>query len=159
MTHCPSVNSQLIRCTAARHQKASVPPRVAGVKCLSHDHISHSAGMGGEGWWWKADLCKHKANKQGNPRGRGNPPRPGQIPLSHTSEMQSVDTEFGSIWSQKKTLILASFASWKIDTDPKCTHFSKSLVQSSILLQGKKKLKIRFLRIGDERKRQRGGQR
>lgn len=116
VTHCPSVNSQLIRCAVARHQKVSRRRQgwPAGVKCSSHDHMFHSALGGGVGWGgWKADLCKHKANKQTNPRGRGNPPRPGPIPLSDTSEMQSVDIEFGSMWSQnkKKTLILASFFS------------------------------------------------
>lgn len=50
VTHCPSVNSQLIRCAAARHQKVSRRRQgwPAGVKCSSHDHTFHSAwGWGG----------------------------------------------------------------------------------------------------------------
>lgn len=33
------------------------PSGEAWVKCSSHYHTSHLAGK------WKADLCKHKANK------------------------------------------------------------------------------------------------
>lgn len=46
VTHCPSVNSQLIRCGAVRHQKVSRRRRgwPARVKCSSHDRTFHSVG-------------------------------------------------------------------------------------------------------------------
>lgn len=56
---------------------------------------------------------------------------------------------------KKQTLILASFVSRKIDKDPKCTHFSKSLVQSSILLLEKNKNKKGPLHRGREEKAER----
>lgn len=61
MAHYPSVNSQLIRCAVdpntARHQRPRIPSWEAQVKRSSHRHTLHLAGK------WKADLCKHKANK------------------------------------------------------------------------------------------------
>lgn len=64
MAHCPLVNSQLIRCAVdpnkARHQRPRIHyaiMREARVKRSSHYHTLHLARK------WKADLCKHKANK------------------------------------------------------------------------------------------------
>lgn len=70
MAHCPSVNSQLLRCAAdpnmARHQRPQIHFTIMRDPGLNVHHITentlHSTGK------WKADLCKHKADK--NPKVR-----------------------------------------------------------------------------------------
>lgn len=82
MTHCPSVNSQLIRSAVARHQETSRPRRGwPGLNvCHMTTRLTWRDGRVLGGREWKADLCKHTANKQTNPRGRGNPRRLGPNP-------------------------------------------------------------------------------
>lgn len=81
---------------------------------------------------WKADLCKHKANKQTNPRGRGNPQRPGNKFRPATPlKRKSVDSEFGGLKTkegEKKHWFWQDFFHKRlIKTPEKCAHFFKIL--------------------------------
>lgn len=95
------------------------PPRVAWVKRLSHDHTSDLAGWvgSGRGGGARQISVNTKPTSKQTPEVEVTRGDWDQIPTSDTSEMRSVDSEFGSTWLQnkqrekkeKKTLILASF--------------------------------------------------
>lgn len=117
MAHCPSVNSQLIRCAAdpntARHQRPPIHYTIMRGPGLNVRHITTRFTRQGK---WKADLCKQKANK---PQRRGNLLRPiltvtpmKRMPIQWRAGVKhQVRDQWGyDAWGMKMSLILVRFS-------------------------------------------------